>query len=88
MARTPEGGLSGSTLTLDQALRNFIKFTRCTLEDALTLVTLNPAREMGLLDHKGKLAPGYDADIVLLNESLEVEKTLVKGEIVYTKEKK
>lgn len=88
VARTPEGGLSGSTLTLDQALRNFIKFTRCTLEDALTLVTLNPAREMGLLDHKGKLASGYDADIVILNESLEVEKTLVKGEIVYTKEKK
>lgn len=88
VARTPEGGLSGSTLTLDQALRNFIKFTRCTLEDALTLVTLNPAREMNILDHKGKIAAGYDADIVLLNESLNVMKTLVKGEIVYTKETK
>lgn len=88
VARTPEGGLSGSTLTLDQAFRNFIKFTRCTLEDALTLVTLNPAREMNILDHKGKLAKGHDADIVLLNSGLEVEKTLVKGKIVYTKETK
>lgn len=88
VARTPEGGLSGSTLTLDQALRNFIKFTGCKIEDALTMVTINPAQEMDIMNHKGKISPGYDADIVLLSESLEVEKTLVKGEIVYKKEKK
>ena len=88
VARTPEGGLSGSTLTLDLALRNVIRFTGCNLEDALAMVTTTPAREMGVLDRKGKIAQGYDADIVLLNSDLGVEKTLVKGEVVYSKDEK
>ena len=88
VARTPEGGLSGSTLTLDQALRNFINFTGSTLEEAVSIVTLVPAIEMGISDIKGKIAPGYDADIVLLNHELEVEKTIVKGNVVYSKDQR
>jgi N-acetylglucosamine-6-phosphate deacetylase len=86
IARTPEGGLSGSTLTMDQALRNFLNFTNCRLEDALSMVTLVPAIEMGISDRKGKIVVGGDADIVLLNNNLFVEKTIVNGQIVYSKE--
>lgn len=88
VARTPEGGLSGSTLTLDQALRNFIDFTGITLEEAVSIVTLVPAIEMGISNYKGKIAVGYDADIVLLNHELEVEKTIVKGNVVYSKDQR
>lgn len=87
IARTPEGGLSGSTLTMDQALRNLIAFTGVSIEDALSTVTLVPAIEMGISDKKGKISVGYDADLVILDKNLNVAETLVKGRIVYTREK-
>ncbi len=70
VARDPAGNLSGSTLAMDQALRNMIAFTGCSLENALSMVTSVPAEEMGLAG-KGHIAAGYDADLVLFDESIE-----------------
>jgi len=83
VARDPEGRLSGSTLTMDQALRNLITFTGCSLEEALLMVTTVPAEEMRLGARKGRLAPGYDADLVFLDKELKVAATMVSGEFVY-----
>jgi N-acetylglucosamine-6-phosphate deacetylase len=66
--------LAGSTLTLDQALRNFIAFTGVAIEDALAMVTSVPSWLLGLGD-RGRLAPGACADLVLWSERLEVETT-------------
>jgi N-acetylglucosamine-6-phosphate deacetylase len=66
--------LAGSTLTLDQALRNFIAFTGVAIEDALGMVTSVPSWLLGLGD-RGRLAPGACADLVLWSERLEVETT-------------
>jgi N-acetylglucosamine-6-phosphate deacetylase len=85
VARTPEGGLSGSTLTMDRAVRNMMKFTSKPLEEILPMATSVPASEMGIAGFKGTLKPGYDADLVLLNQSFSVEKTIVKGKVVYQK---
>ncbi len=82
VARTPEGGLSGSTLTLDQALRNFIAFTGVSLEEALKTVTLVPALEMGIADRKGIIKAGHDADLAILDQNLQVQKTIINGKIV------
>lgn len=85
IARTPEGGLSGSTLTMDRALRNMMKFTGKPLEAILPMATSVPAVEMGIDKFKGFIKPGYDADLVLLDQSYGVEKTIVKGKVVYHK---
>ena len=82
IARTPEGGLSGSTLTMDAALRNVMKFTGKPLEEVISMATSVPAQEMGL-SKKGDVTAGFDADFVLLNQEYRVEKTLVNGKIVY-----
>ncbi len=66
--------LAGSTLTLDQALRNFVAFTGAAIEDAFATVTSVPAWLLGLGD-RGRLAPGARADIVLWSDALEVEAT-------------
>jgi N-acetylglucosamine-6-phosphate deacetylase len=66
--------LAGSTLTLDQALRNFVSFTGAAIADALATVTSVPARLLGASD-RGRLAPGARADLVLWSEGLEVEAT-------------
>ncbi|MGA2821566.1 MAG: N-acetylglucosamine-6-phosphate deacetylase [Anaerolineales bacterium] len=82
VARTTHGGLAGSTLMLDQALRNVIRLSGLTLVQALPMATSVPAAALGLTERKGSLAAGADADIVLLDESLQVRLTLVAGEVV------
>lgn len=77
-ARLADGTLAGSIITLDQALRNLIDFTGCSLHDALPTVTSTPADLLGM-PQKGRVAPGCDADLVLLNEELKVEATFIAG---------
>lgn len=85
-ARLADGTLAGSILSMDAALRNLIKFTDCTLQQALPTVTTTPATVLGIVDRKGKIAAGYDADLVLLTPNLEVAATIVEGGIVYQQE--
>jgi N-acetylglucosamine-6-phosphate deacetylase len=81
--RLADGTLAGSCLTLDAAVRNVLEFTDCELADALQMATLTPARSIGLAHRKGSLEPGKDADVVLLDQALEVVTTIVMGEVAY-----
>ncbi len=76
------GVRAGSTLTADQALRNLVRFTGQPPETVLPLLTENPARLLGLAE-KGRIAPGCDADLVLLDDALRVRATWVGGAKVY-----
>jgi N-acetylglucosamine-6-phosphate deacetylase len=78
VARNAEGKLAGSTLTLDRALRNMVALG-VPLPSALRMVTANPARQIGLGTRKGVLAPGADADLVFLDDKLEVSGVLTRG---------
>ncbi|HEY2646972.1 MAG TPA: N-acetylglucosamine-6-phosphate deacetylase, partial [Candidatus Acidoferrales bacterium] len=78
VARSAEGKLAGSTLTLDRALRNLVALG-VPLSAALRMVTANPARQVGLGARKGILAPGADADLVFLDEKLEVSGVMTRG---------
>jgi N-acetylglucosamine-6-phosphate deacetylase len=82
-ARLGDGRLAGSILSLDQAVRNLIAFTGCSLGEALASVTTLPARVLGLTD-RGQIAPGCVADLVLLTPDLNVVMTIVRGEVCYT----
>ncbi|MBC7328368.1 N-acetylglucosamine-6-phosphate deacetylase [bacterium] len=75
--------LAGSCLTLDQAVRN-VHSLGFNLKDVLKMVTLNPARETNHPE-LGMIRVGNPADLVVLDASLQVEMTLIDGEIVYEK---
>jgi N-acetylglucosamine-6-phosphate deacetylase len=83
VARTDAGGLAGSTLTMDQALRNVMEFANISLPEALPMVTRVPAAAIGIENHKGSIAPDFDADIVVLDESYHVRMTMAEGRVVY-----
>src|SRR6266699_4186682 len=72
------GTLAGSTLTLDQAVRNVMQFAHCDLEQVLRPATLNPARVAGLAG-KGILEVGVEADLVVLSPQGEVRNTIICG---------
>lgn len=84
--RAYDGGLAGSTLTLDAALRNVMAFAGLTLAQALPMATRVPAAALGLASRKGVIAPGADADLVVLDPDLQVRLTLVGGRVVYRAE--
>lgn len=78
VCRNSEGKLAGSTLTLDRALRNVVGLG-ASLGDAVRMLTLNPATLLGTEFKKGALRVGADADIVLLDESLQIAGVWTRG---------
>jgi N-acetylglucosamine-6-phosphate deacetylase len=83
-ARLADGTLAGSVLTMDLAVRNAVEFMQCSLGEAITMAAATPARLLGL-ERKGRIAPGCDADVVILDEALHVTHTLVAGQVAYQK---
>ena len=75
---TADGKLAGSVLTMDRAIRNVTQFSDWSLRDAVRAATLNPSRAAGLAQH-GQLAPGSEANIVVLSPAGEVRQTIVRG---------
>jgi len=83
--RLPDGTLAGSVLTMERALQNVCSATGRALAEVWIMSSLNAARAIGVSSHKGSLEVGKDADLVLLDESFNVNLTVVKGEIVFSK---
>ncbi|AIK39143.1 MULTISPECIES: N-acetylglucosamine-6-phosphate deacetylase [Bacillus] len=77
-ARLEDGTLAGSILKMDQAFRNVIEFTGCSIEDAVLMTSVNQAEEFGLTN-KGALTVGKDADFVVMTEDLHVYDTVRLG---------
>lgn len=83
VGRDMNGGLAGSVLTQDEAIRNFMVLAGAGLVDAVRCASLNPAEVIGVEDSLGSIAPGKLADIVLLTEDLVPMFTLVNGRVAY-----
>lgn len=79
-ARLENGSLAGSLLTMDQAVRNAVQ-AGLSLEIAIQLASSHPAKYLGL-SKKGRLEPGSDADIVVLDDRLEVQAVYAAGALI------
>jgi len=76
---TARGVLAGSVLTLDRALANFIQFTGANIEQALPLLSSNPAAMTGLAHRAGSLAPGKSANFVAADATGKLVSTIIGG---------
>ncbi|MBX3014309.1 MAG: N-acetylglucosamine-6-phosphate deacetylase [Caldilineaceae bacterium] len=85
--RLADGTLAGSILTMEQALANFMAATGLSLAEAWPASSRTPARTLGLAHQLGALAPGYQADLVLLDDALQVVATVVGGQLVYLRDR-
>ncbi len=76
---TARGVLAGSVLTLDRALGNFIKFTGASVEQALRLLSSNPAVMAGLAHRAGSLAPGKSANLIAVDATGKLVSSIIGG---------
>ncbi|MCC6041759.1 MAG: amidohydrolase family protein, partial [Desulfurococcaceae archaeon] len=77
------GALAGSVLTMDRAVRNVYSLGY-SLRDVVLMSSTVPAKSINA-KHVGDIDKGYFADLVFLDEELNVVKTIVGGEVVYEK---
>ncbi len=79
----PDGTIAGGAATMDTVVRNIVEWGLAPLSEAVRMASTIPARVLGLGDRKGRIAPGYDADLVALDTELAVVRTWVGGQIVH-----
>ena len=85
VAKLPDRtAFAGSVATTNQLVRNMVRLADVSLLDAVRMASTTPARIMGIETRKGSLAPGKDADIVIFDENLTINTTIVGGHIIYS----
>ena len=77
------GTLVGSVAPMNHCVRNMVRGVGCSLADAVRMASLNPAQVVDVAGRKGSLEPGKDADLVVIDEDVNVYVTMVKGREVY-----
>lgn len=86
VAKLPDrSSFAGSVATADRLVRTMVKMADVPLIDAVRMITKTPATILGIADRKGSLIPGKDADIVIFDENIQVQMTIVQGRIIYNK---
>ncbi|KKI93527.1 N-acetylglucosamine-6-phosphate deacetylase [Bacillus sp. SA1-12] len=81
-----ENTLAGSVLKMKDAFKNIQKFAQCDIKSSIKMASENPAKQLNVFDRKGSISVGKDADIVVLDEQMDVYMTLCKGKVAYSKE--
>jgi N-acetylglucosamine-6-phosphate deacetylase len=84
VAKLPDrSSFAGSVATADRLVRTMVTMGEVPLLDAVRMITKTPATILGVADRKGSLVPGKDADIVLFNKNIDIQMTIVNGNIIY-----
>lgn len=84
-ARLEDNTLAGSILTLDSAVKNMKNNIDASLCEIISMVTVNPAKDINVYDRKGSIEKGKDADIVIFDKEIDISMTIIEGNIVYKK---
>ena len=74
---------AGSVATADRLVRTMVTMADVPLIEAVRMITKTPAVIMGVADKKGALVAGKDADIVIFDDQIEIQSTIIKGKLVY-----
>ena len=83
VAKLPDrSAFAGSVATTDRLVRTFYQLTNAPLYQAVKMASLTPAKLLGVDDRKGSIAIGKDADLLVFDENIEIEKVVVRGKLI------
>ena len=85
-AELADGTLAGSILKMNEGARRMLGFDGVTMEDIVAMASANPARQLGVDDRKGGIRKGKDADLILVDDDLNVRLTLCRGDVAFEDE--
>lgn len=83
VARLSDGTITGSVLTMEQALRNLVELVDVPLHQAVGMLSVNPARSAQVAARKGRLQAGYNADLLIFTPDLALQATICKGKLAW-----
>ncbi|HVV05376.1 MAG TPA: amidohydrolase family protein, partial [Puia sp.] len=84
VAKLPDrSAFAGSVATADRLVRTMVQEAHIPLPEVIRMISSTPAAILGLSARKGSLEQGKDADIVLFDEDIRIQSTIIKGELVY-----
>ncbi len=84
-ARLSDGSLAGSTLNLNKAVYNMVKFLHVPIHEAVKMASLSPARAIGVHVNKGSIEVGKDADMLLLDDNVNISCVIKGGNVIFKK---
>ena len=78
-ARLESGALAGSILTMDKAVKNVYEHTDLALHEVIKMASFNGAKFIGAEKSKGRIALGYDADLIIFGEDIAIQHVYIQG---------
>lgn len=82
-----DGTLAGSILKMYQGAQQMLQLQDVSIPDIIEMASMNPAKQLGIYTQKGSILDGKDADILLVDDQLNIKYTICRGEIAFEKEK-
>lgn len=81
--RLEDGTLAGSVAEMDFVARNVKEFTGCTMEELILMTSTNAAKQLGVFGRKGSINIGKDADVIIMDQDLNLKTTICRGVVAY-----
>ncbi|WP_010532107.1 N-acetylglucosamine-6-phosphate deacetylase [Lentibacillus jeotgali] len=78
-----DGTLAGSILKMAEGARQMLQLKDASIQSVLQMASENPAKQLGVFDRKGSIKPGKDADLLLVDNDLNIKYTICRGVIAY-----
>ncbi len=80
-----DGTLAGSILKMQEGARQMLQLNDADIRNVIQMTAENPAKQLHIFDKKGSIKPGKDADLLLVDDELNVHSTICRGEVAYQK---
>ncbi|GAB3062372.1 N-acetylglucosamine-6-phosphate deacetylase [Virgibacillus ainsalahensis] len=82
-AMLEDGTLAGSILKMNEGARKMLQLTGVSMQDIIKMASINPAKQIGMFETKGSISVGKDADVLLIDEKLNIKYTICRGVVAY-----
>ena len=78
-----DGTLAGSILKMNEGAQQMLKLAGVSIHNIIEMASINPAKQIGIYDRKGSISLGKDADILLVDDNLNIKYTICRGSLAY-----